>query len=276
MAYLAPRPTSGKRCWITVRPGPPQGPWHIPGQNTFYFPLNPDIQFTRATRTQGTQTLQGTFIDNEGLGIGQLTLTGNTGWAGGGGAFNGRPVNGYEAYQALQYNIWNYYFALLSQEASQTPQVTMQFANDADETYYNIVPASTPNPPTWLQSKSKPYLYQFTLSFWVIADLNHPGAVSPIADPIDPLIHVTPGMAVSNTVISLVNVTPSPISQTLPGRVLRYTVQAGDTLDGIAARFGAKPATLTAAVNAIAAASQVVNPNLIWIGQVLTIPQPLP
>lgn len=44
-----------------------------------------------------------------------------------------------------------------------------------------------------------------------------------------------------------------------------YTVRAGDTLSGIAARFGVTLASLISA-------NHITNPNLIYVGQVLTIP----
>ena len=44
-----------------------------------------------------------------------------------------------------------------------------------------------------------------------------------------------------------------------------YTVQPGDTLSKIAAKFGVD-------TNALASASGIDNPNLIYVGQVLTIP----
>ncbi len=50
---------------------------------------------------------------------------------------------------------------------------------------------------------------------------------------------------------------------------VRYTVQPGDTLSRIAARFGTT-------VAAIAAANGLTNPNRIYPGQILTIPTPTP
>ncbi|MBO9362656.1 MAG: LysM peptidoglycan-binding domain-containing M23 family metallopeptidase [Thermoflexus sp.] len=50
---------------------------------------------------------------------------------------------------------------------------------------------------------------------------------------------------------------------------VRYTVQPGDTLTRIAARFGTT-------VGAIVEANRLVNPNLIYVGQVLLIPVSTP
>lgn len=50
---------------------------------------------------------------------------------------------------------------------------------------------------------------------------------------------------------------------------IRYTVQPGDTLTRIAARFGTT-------VEALAAANGLVNPHLIYVGQVLVIPTAVP
>ena len=66
-------------------------------------------------------------------------------------------------------------------------------------------------------------------------------------------------------------VTPPPAATTAPGATpapatgSTYTVVAGDTLSGIARRFGTT-------YQAIAAANGITNPNLISVGQVLTIP----
>jgi LysM repeat protein len=59
--------------------------------------------------------------------------------------------------------------------------------------------------------------------------------------------------------------TPVPATSVPGGTPQTYTVVAGDTLSRIAARFGT---TVTALVQA----NNIVNPNLIYVGQVLTIP----
>ena len=59
--------------------------------------------------------------------------------------------------------------------------------------------------------------------------------------------------------------TPTATPTPYPGVSFPYVVQWGDTLYGISAKFGVT-------VNAIVAANGLANPNLIYVGQVLTIP----
>ncbi len=65
--------------------------------------------------------------------------------------------------------------------------------------------------------------------------------------------------------------TPSPTvpAPMPPSEVITYTIQAGDTLSGIAAEFGVT-------VDAIAEANDIEDPSLIRVGQVLVIPGPGP
>jgi LysM repeat protein len=58
--------------------------------------------------------------------------------------------------------------------------------------------------------------------------------------------------------------TPTPAQPATTG-ASTYTVQPGDTLDGIAAQFGVSPSSL-------AQANDIQNSNLIEVGQVLVIP----
>lgn len=59
--------------------------------------------------------------------------------------------------------------------------------------------------------------------------------------------------------------TPAPAPQPTPPQTQTYTVQAGDTLTAIAGRYGTTVAALVGANN-------IADPNLIYTGQVLTIP----
>ena len=58
---------------------------------------------------------------------------------------------------------------------------------------------------------------------------------------------------------------PAPMDLSGQGHSARYTVRSGDTLSAIGSRFGVS-------YQAIAAANHLANPNLIYPGQVLTIP----
>ncbi len=66
-------------------------------------------------------------------------------------------------------------------------------------------------------------------------------------------------------------VTPQPAPQppapqpVAPPQAVTYTVQPGDTLYAIAVKYGTT-------VQAISAANNIANPNLIRVGQVLKIP----
>jgi murein DD-endopeptidase MepM/ murein hydrolase activator NlpD len=67
--------------------------------------------------------------------------------------------------------------------------------------------------------------------------------------------------------------TPTPDSPrplpSLRASVESYTVQAGDTLRQIAARYGVS-------LDQVAQANQITNPDLLYVGQVLSIPPPTP
>lgn len=92
------------------------------------------------------------------------------------------------------------------------------------------------------------------------------GAPPPVT--VTPPPTVTPGgPTVTPVPPTAVPPTVPPPPTTTPGGQTTYVVRSGDTLGRIAQRFGTT-------VFAIAQANNIVNPNLIFPGQVLTIPVP--
>jgi LysM repeat protein len=91
-----------------------------------------------------------------------------------------------------------------------------------------------------------------------------PSSASPSAIPTPPAIPsgspaatIIPGPSSSST--------PKPSATPKPSTARTYRVQSGDTLSGIAARFGVT-------VKAIAKANNITDPRIIRVGQVLVIP----
>ena len=289
MTYTPPHQQSGpgKFVQFLVWPGSNDTDgFHNSQAHMLILPVNPDTQVQRAIRTTATQTIQGAYVDDFGLGIGMLTVSGHTGWQIGIGQYNdhggytGIPIDGFTAAQALQYYIIQYYFDLEAQQARQNPAVTMQYFNTIDEQWYTLKPTGPLTVP--IRSHSKPYLYQFQAQFYILEDHNHLGAVPPLADPIDPLLTVSDyslglsgqslmGIGNSGTGAS----GSSPASQALPPPGGIWIVTAGQTLWGIATNYVNAPVTngkIQAEVNAIAAINHLANPNFIYPGEKLKIP----
>jgi LysM repeat protein len=98
-------------------------------------------------------------------------------------------------------------------------------------------------------------------------NLAEPIAKSLINGSITVLSTGAPTATPTSTPIGAPTATPTPIPY--PGVGFPYVVQWGDTLYGIARRFGVT-------VNAIVAANGLADPNRIYVGQILTIPSTAP
>lgn len=83
-----------------------------------------------------------------------------------------------------------------------------------------------------------------------------------------PMATASPSLATGGSPAPSGTVEPTPVATPVspsPSTGRRYTVRSGDTLSGIAVRFGTT-------ATAIAAANGIANPRLIRVGQVLIIP----
>lgn len=275
MGWVAPHQQYGKQVTLLTFPGPASADgFNTPGVHVLTLPVNPDIQYTRPWRTTPTQTIQGAYVDNFGGGVPTLILSGHTGYWGGVGAYQGQPVDGFTAYNALNEGIIQYYFLLLQQQATATPAVTLQYINNIDEQFLTLMPTQNFQ---LLRSHSKPYLYQFQAQFIVLAD-HHTDSTIPLPDPIDPLLGGSTTSSLLSSVVTTTSMprTPAsaPAAQALAPPSRKVIVQNGQTLWAIAAQqLGTHNNTaIEQGVQAIAAANHLANPNKIYVGEVLTIP----
>lgn len=276
---LQPYLPTGQQIEIAVYPGPSR---QAAGQalHALVLPANVEtLQAPHPMRTTLTQTITGAYIDNFGAGIPILQLSGHTGWQvwqSGPippGRYNGAPVNGFAAFQHLYYDIILYYFLLCSYQGSQQPNVRCEIVNAIDDNFWVVVPTGEFTP---LRNKARPLLYQWSASFIVLQDLAHAIVFQPpIPNPIDPLV-TTQGSGPPPPSPQYIGGSPpardpshAPAAQAQPPTTIAYTVQPGDTLWAIAQRFYGNGAQY----RVIAQFNHLADPNLIFPGQVLHIPQ---
>ncbi|HYO89077.1 MAG TPA: LysM peptidoglycan-binding domain-containing protein [Candidatus Limnocylindrales bacterium] len=143
-----------------------------------------------------------------------------------------------------------------------------------------IIPTGTTPPPTPPATPGQPVIYvvqpgdflariarQFNTTVSAIVAANNianPNLIFPGQQLIIPVGGTVPPPVATSQPATSVPATSVPPTQS-PGGTTTYVVQPGDTLGSIARRFGTT-------VTAIAQANNIVNPNLIFTGQVLIIP----
>jgi len=142
---------------------------NLASDNEFIFPINPeDFSVNYQHRIQVIQTLGDPFIDEFGVGVPTLNMRGTTGW-------RTRPniqnIDGHEAFKKLRRDFINKYFDLRldRHNSNQDPDdIMLVVINSVDDLAYQIVPVDF----KLLRNKSRPLLYQYDLTFKVVADLS--------------------------------------------------------------------------------------------------------
>jgi len=248
---------------VTIEVGPEGGP----PSSILVLPVNPDQQLTQDYRVTAVQTLSGIYTDDFGIGISQIQLSGTTAFSVGQGRFNGQPVDGDTAAKNLYLNILNYYF----QREENVPGTTiMEIFDDAFGRAWQVKPIGQLQ---LTRSSSSPLTLNYSQTFIILKDYltNAPQTKTP--DPIKAIWQTTTSVqSQTKKNVSQATNKAKTVKQT---KDFQYTVQSGDTLWAIAARYLPKQATpsqIQNLVNQITSVNRLRNPNLIFVGERLTIP----
>lgn len=271
-----------------MRCGPVGGPY-----NNLQLPANPDQDIQQDIRVSTTQTLYGVYFDDYGLGIPMLTLSGDSAWSSPKGMYNGLPINGYQTVQHLYQDILQRYFQL-EQNKSNPQDAELLIFDYTTNSAWSVKPV--PPGMTLSRNKSSPMTYAYTLRLAIIRDLIKDPSSPDFAhnDPVKTLVvgtTSTPASSASINQAAMINnlaanaaskatpstqSTPSAVSNAISGaKAVRqaptrtYTVVSGDTLWAIAKYFYGDGSLWYLILNAN---SIIKNPNLIFPGQILTIP----
>lgn len=200
-------------------------------------------------RVTVTPTLAGAYVDHFGADVGALTLTATTGWGVGNRA---RIPNGRENARRL-ISLYNRYLET-TRAAANPADIPMYFTDAWAGHVWQVVPDR--NGLTWSQQSNRPLLRTYTLTLKIIADLTG-GQMDGAA--------VTDGFTRPSASAYAAEASALLNTPTLLRDDRRYTVQSGDSLDSIAALFGADADSIRDA-NAIRFAGRLQT------GVVLTIP----
>ena len=249
---------------VTIEVGPKgQRP-----SRTLVVPVNPDQQITRDMRVTVVQTQDGIYTDDFGLGIQTLNLSGTTAWNSAQGRYNGQHVDGNTALKHLYYDIIEYYFL---QETPQNPML-MRIYDDAVGQAWEVKPIGQP---TLKRSSQSPMTAFYTLDLVILRDMMGSTSAHKIADPI---VHTfsTPKAIQAHAKARIHAVVQKAQAAKRTKNPIVY-VASGQTLWSIAQLYlpkGATNAETSAYVAQIARANHIQNPNLIFIGERLSIPPP--
>lgn len=142
---------------------------NLANDNEFVFPINPEsFSVNYQHRVQVIKTLGDPFMDEFGIGVPTLNMRGTTGWRT---RPNVQNIDGHEAFKKLRRDFINKYFDLrldLHNSNKNPDDIMLVVINGVDDLAYQIVPTDF----KLLRNKSRPLLYQYDLSFKVVADLS--------------------------------------------------------------------------------------------------------
>lgn len=134
---------------------------------TLVLPINPEeLSYDRMERVNVVQTLGAPFVDDFGVGLPRLRLSGVTGWKT---LPNG--MDGHAAFQHLHRKIMDAYFKVRTRKLNggQDPDsVRLVVVNNVDGTAFDVVPGEF----HLRRNRTRPLLYQYDLTMTVAEDLN--------------------------------------------------------------------------------------------------------
>ena len=231
------------------------------------FPVNPDMQRSLNIRNTVTQGYTSVWVDEFGEGIQTITVSGTSAWNSAQGTYNGSHVDGNTAMRHLEMDLVRYYLA----NCTTNVKLAMYLYDDVRGGAWKVIPVGNVQ---FTATNQTPIELNFTLQLVVIKDLtNSVGATPKVNDPIKPTFQAPAAIQKqAKQSIVLASANAQKVKQKPPNR---YQVQSGDSLWTIAQQYLPKAASNTEVahfVNEIVTKNHIGNPNLIFPGQILTIP----
>lgn len=211
-------------------------------------PINPEeAQRSSPARITTTQTLGGIFQDIDGIGLQTIMLQGTTGWRGKNG------IDGMLYMEKLYKEIYEEYYRRVKRGT--IPELLL--IDGVNNYTYKV----TMDDFQLQRSRSEPLLFRYTIPMTIVQNMNDPPDPNDEEDPVPsvPPAVKNPTPTVQKAVQTSQKHQPSP---------RKYKVKSGDTLSGISKKFYGT----VSKYHMLAQVNHIKNPNLIFIGQILTIP----
>jgi hypothetical protein len=140
-------------------------------EHVVVFPVTPNqVTFYNTARTTVTQTVGGVFIDDFGAGYSVLTIQGDSGYWNSmrGSLDNSMGLDGTTFKDALYRYFYQLYFQLERSNLAPNPAVNLHFFDTYSGRHYIVKPYQDFQ---FSQSSTSPMVWEYTLSFVVLADI---------------------------------------------------------------------------------------------------------